>query len=278
MGWWERHDGEVIHVRTLDRLLDLAFLSEYANQCSPEQSEWLHLEIEKVVKVLWPTEEKRSSIDFVGTAKQMWRHLGGSVTRRLLAYNRLMIEKGTNRAQEWIYRYLWQRSTQDRAHELISIKVGNDENEARTGSNRNERNILVIARAQLIHEMSRWQVCVESNPSSNLIVCSLDAMASQDFLQRRPREANGFADETLTWTISSDDPITFSTSLADEYAYAWAGMVLRNNEAYDPSYARGVLDQAAATSMRMRFTIPDKDHAKCGSQRIIKAGSHARCT
>src|ERR1700686_1941721 len=79
------------------------------------------------------------------------------------------------------------------------------------------------------------------------------------FLKRRPTKVAGFGKETLTWTISTDDPITFSTTLADEYAYAWAGMVLRQNKPYDPSYARALLDEAAETSMRMRFTVPGHD-------------------
>ena len=71
--------------------------------------------------------------------------------------------------------------------------------------------------------------------------------------------------ETLTWTISTDDPITFSTTLADEYAYAWAGMTMRANDPVDPSYARALLDEAAATSMRTRFT--------CVTNRAIKESS-----
>src|ERR1043166_2422228 len=116
---------------------------------------------------------------------------------------------------------------------------------------------MLEARKRLIREMALWQVCIESCPSSNLIVGSLDAMSAQDFLQKRPTKEKERGEETLTWTISTDDPITFSTSLADEYAYAWAGMVLREKNPYDPSYARALLDEAAQTSMRMRFTLPD---------------------
>jgi adenosine deaminase len=59
--------------------------------------------------------------------------------------------------------------------------------------------------------------------------------------------------ETPAWTISTDDPVTFATSLADEYAYAWAGLVLRADNPYDPAHARALLEEAAATSMRTRF-------------------------
>ena len=63
------------------------------------------------------------------------------------------------------------------------------------------------------------------------MVGSLDAIAAQDFLAQRPTGVAATGKETLTWTISTDDPITFSTTLADEYAYAWAGMVLRHDNA-----------------------------------------------
>jgi len=96
--------------------------------------------------------------------------------------------------------------------------------------------------------------------------------AAQDFLQQRPTRDAGL---TLTWTISTDDPITFSTTLADEYAYAWAGMVLRDKNPYDPSYARALLDEAAATSMRMRFTVP-RDDRKVTNRDKRKGRDHAR--
>jgi hypothetical protein len=89
----------------------------------------------------------------------------------------------------------------------------------------------------------------------------LDAIAAQDVLHRRPTTKEKSDGNTLTWTISSDDPVTCSTTLADEYAYAWAGMVLLSDNPCDPSYARALLDEAAATSMRMKFTIANSHGA-----------------
>ena len=72
-------------------------------------------------------------------------------------------------------------------------------------------------------------------------------MSAQDFLARRPTRELHEHGETLTWTISTDDPITFSTTLADEYAYAWAGMTMRAKNPVDPpAYARALLDEAAS--------------------------------
>jgi hypothetical protein len=248
--WWARKKGKMIEVKMFDRLLDLAFLAQYAN-ATPVQEAWLRNKVEECLF------ELRLSLDLEGAtkdpldaAKDLWLHLGGRLTRRLMK----TVERPTKEIHaNWIHRYLWDRSLQDRAEKLVGLPVGKD---------RIERDLLVKARAWVIHQLARWQVCIESNPSSNLVVGSLDSVAAQDFLARRPTRKARYGKETLTWTISTDDPITFSTTLADEYAYAWAGMVLRKDKPYDPSYARALLDEAAATSMRTRFTIPREDQAR----------------
>jgi hypothetical protein len=249
-GWWVRHKGEVKPVTRFDRLLDLAFLGKYAAQRSPEENAWLRREIESVVNGLWPN-TKNTPNDMISSAITVWCQLGRPITRRLMESSDLRPNAPLH--EEWIYKYLWDRGTQRRASEKVHMKVDVDERDSKSGGVI-ERNLLVKAREKLIPEIALWQVCLESNPSSNLVVASLDSMASQDFLQTRPTAVAGRGAETLTWTISTDNPITFSTCLADEYAYAWAGMVLRKERAYDPSYARALLDEAAATSMRMRFT------------------------
>jgi hypothetical protein len=245
-GWWDRHTGEVKEVTRFNRLLDLAFLSKYSEQRSLEETAWLRSEIESVVNDLWPNTKNKPG-DLISSTVDVWHHLGRPTTRRLMESSDL--HPGVTH-EEWIYKYLWDRATQRRASQKIYMKV---ENDSKSGS-ATERNLLAKARKNLIPEIALWQVCLESNPSSNLVVASLDSMASQDFLQTRPTWVARKGAETLTWTISTDNPITFSTSLADEYAYAWAGMVLRKERPYDPSYARALLDEAAATSMRMRFT------------------------
>lgn len=258
--WWERKVGLVMEVNRFDRLLDLAFLAEYTEKKrSAEQDEWLLAQIRTTVEELRlegkadGTRVEESGL--VETAKAVWRELGSRTMRRVSERPR---ERGTLKPHErWIHDYLWNRSTQKRARQVIRLKVDDDQGDLRIESRRTERDLLIIARRRLINEVARWQVCIESNPSSNLVVGGLDAVgAAQDFLQQRPTGQAGRGVQTLTWTISTDDPITFSTTLADEYAYAWAGMVLRHDNPYDPAYARALLDEAAATSMRTRFTIP----------------------
>jgi hypothetical protein len=272
--WWKRKEGQVIEVKRFDRLLDLAFLAQYtARERTAEQDEWLLDQIRTTVEdIHFRRKLNTEAINLVETVKELWRSLGGRLTRRLI--DRPEQGSSLKTHERWIHSYLWSRGLQKYAHEPIRLKVDDDRGELRITGQRNECDLLVIARKNLIREVARWQVCIESNPSSNLVVGGLDAMgASQDFLQRRPTTHNEQVEETLTWTISTDDPITFSTTLADEYAYAWAGMVLRKDRLYDPAYARALLDEAAATSMRTRFTIPREDQARTGKDTGKRRGN-----
>ena len=261
--WFFRHRGEVLFVKRLDRLLDLAFLSEYARDPNVMQRKWLLQQIAGTVTSLGfeceATVGKLSKNKIVDTTEKFWKALGDHSTRRLLksdSYN------GCSRHERWIHRYLWNRSVRERAEDRLRIPIPDDEfnradrdNSVVVENLRHERDLLISAHRTLLQEVARWQVCIESNPSSNLVVGSLDGIAAQDFLARRPTKEFQKEGATLTWTINTDDPITFSTTLADEYAYAWAGMTMRVQNPCDPSYARALLDEAAATSMRTRFTV-----------------------
>jgi hypothetical protein len=262
--WWQQKSRDVVIVKRFDRFLDLAFLADYVPSASPGQQQWLCDALTKIVKelclepLLRRPPSEAIDVDVVDTAKKLWRCLGTPVCRYLMA-TPYSPPAGSARYEEWLHRYLWTPSIHKLADEEVPMLLEEDGGPAMPGSH-HERDLLVEARKKLIQQFARWQVSIESNPSSNLVVGGLDSMLAQDFLHRRPTSpAEQRGEETLMWTISTDDPITFSTRLADEYAYAWAGMVLRKDKPYDPAYARALLDEAAATSMRTRFTIPAGD-------------------
>jgi hypothetical protein len=269
--WWKQHHGQVIKSTPVDRLQDLAFLAAYTGELpvsarnerdtsfnkrrTAKQDKWLAEEIAKTVKslgLLRKTEEEEEP-DLVAEAMSFWKKIGGRTARRLLDSSVAPSGDGVPLHEKWLHRYFWNRNVQRRACETLDLPVDS--------TTHHERDLLTKARLRLVRELARWQIPIESNPSSNLVVASLDAMASQDFLAQTPHEKRGPGEETLPWTISTDDPITFATSLADEYAYAWAGMVLREKDPFDPAHARALLEEAAATSMRTRFTLPDPDVA-----------------
>lgn len=266
--WWTRWRGEVVPVKRLDRLLDLAFLAKYSDRRTPDEDLWLKVEIEATLRDLTfvGRNQRFSDMEAVEAAKSFWRCLGSAVTRRLMTSFE-PIDRNAPLHERWIHRYLWSRDIQELAAETITLRIEDDRHDPPqkilSGSPQTECDLLIRARHGLIGDIARWQVCIESNPSSNLIVGGLDSMVAQDFLQLRPTSPKKPSDiSALTWTISTDDPITFATTLADEYAYAWAGMILREKDQYDPAYARALLDEAAATSMRMRFSLPGRRDTK----------------
>ena len=265
--WFRRHRGQVLTVKRFDRLLDLAFLSTYAKEQDDGQRKWLQKQIVDLVESLGfefgSSEGKSDYKEIVETTRRLWKSLGRRSIRRLLTNDTYC---GNVRHERWMHRYLWNRSVRKRAEHKLRMPVPDDEfsnisQDEKTAVENlcHERELLKSAHRTLLQEVARWQVCIESNPSSNLVVGSLDGIAAQDFLARRPTKEIQKEGETLTWTINTDDPITFSTTLADEYAYAWAGMTMRANNPCDPSYARALLDESAATSMRTRFTVPVDD-------------------
>ena len=274
--WFDRHRGEVLIVKRFDRLLDLAFLAAYAKDQNESQRKWLQKQIIKMVICLGfeceSSIKKFDKEEIVEATRKFWKSLGGRSTRRLLTTDSY---RGRVNYERWIHCYLWRRRFWKRAESEIRIPVPGDEFNDRSQVEEkaaenlcNERELLKNAHRTLLQEVARWQVCIESNPSSNLVVGSLDSIAAQDFLARRPTKEIQQEGETLTWTINTDDPITFSTTLADEYAYAWAGMTMRAENPCDPSYARALLDESAATSMRTRFTVPVNDKpGKRGNKR-----------
>jgi hypothetical protein len=262
--WWHEHrTDDSLQRKRIDRLQDLAFLAAYTEPLpvssnhvrertfavgrDAKQEEWLRSAIEKVAGEIGFEPPAR---DWIGEAKAFWTEIGGRACKRMIERRRR--PPITAPAHEhWLHAYFWSRYVQQQASELLPEKT--DE------TTHHERDLLIKARLRLVRELARWQIPIESNPSSNLVVASLDAMASQDFLAQTPHKKRKAGHETLPWTISTDDPITFATSLADEYAYAWAGMVLREKDPFDPAHARALLEEAAATSMRTRFTLPEPD-------------------
>ena len=269
--WWKQHAGEVVCVGALDRFLDLAFLAAYTERRTEQQESWLAHEIRQVASFVWPlqTYSSHKEAALIDQAKKLWRGLGGRLTRSLLE-----TASGPGNGKEayrtWLHLYLWSRTTQKRATTKIPLTIGGACGPVGQAGTETECELLTEARKRLIRQVAALQVCIESNPSSNFLVGGLEGVAAQSFLQQRPTIEAERGRDTLTWTISTDDPITFSTTLADEYAYAWAGMLLRQHNAYDASFARALLDEAAAdfhenAIYSFSFQTPQREKIKSGS-------------
>lgn len=112
--------------------------------------------------------------------------------------------------------------------------------------------LLVDLSRKIAEVVGAWQVTIEVNPSSNLLIAGLDHPLDQPIFRLHPLDGKDGA--ALPVTINADDPLTFATTLADEYAYTWAALTVAGGVA--PGYARQWLDETARASWRARFTLP----------------------
>ncbi|XXY47287.1 hypothetical protein WME91_45525 [Sorangium sp. So ce269] len=139
----------------------------------------------------------------------------------------------------WLHSYLWSPRILAAARDKIEVGVELD------------ISLLLTIQKKLAELVARWQVAIEVNPTSNLIVAGFAHPLDQPMFRLRPVDPKERGCVPLI--LSSDDPLTFATCLADEFAYAWAGMVVAGEQ--PASYAQAWLEEAATTSMRMRFTV-----------------------
>jgi adenosine deaminase len=110
--------------------------------------------------------------------------------------------------------------------------------------------VLNAAHAFVHRQVAEMQVAIEINPSSNLLVGGFRSIFDQPVFH--------LAD--LPIVIGADDPLTFATTLSDDYAYAWAGMVLSRE--ISPSEATRRVEEAARNSLRYAFDNGERSSAR----------------
>ncbi|MET0402265.1 MAG: hypothetical protein ABW123_07660 [Cystobacter sp.] len=107
-------------------------------------------------------------------------------------------------------------------------------------------------RAMLRHQ----EITIETNPSSNLLISNMVGLEDHPTLSlgQAPVQAQPEQDTVpLLLSINSDDPITFATSLADEFAYIYFAMLRSGRTTGD---ALRAIDTLRANGWRSRFTLP----------------------
>ncbi len=174
------------------------------------------------------------SLSAVETARDLWRTLPRHAPRT--AQGRVSRDDELSGARKLRRRVLDDRQTGQRALALsLVVETAHD------------LPILVAIHDAVLDQVAKSHVAVEVNPSSNLLVGGFRSIFRQP----------AFHSDDLPITINADDPLTFGTTLADEYAYAWVGMVIGSGEQSGqpkPHQATYRLEEAARCSMRYRFT------------------------
>jgi hypothetical protein len=124
----------------------------------------------------------------------------------------------------------------------------------------------------MLEEAQRWlrwllghqEITIESNPSSNLLTSDLGMQEAPPALRltlgpaqrdgKTPRWRRARSSEApLLVSINTDDPITFATRLADEYAYFYSGLLQAHLTAQE---ALAWVERVRFAGWRSRFTLP----------------------
>jgi hypothetical protein len=113
--------------------------------------------------------------------------------------------------------------------------------------------MLRAAQRSLRGRLGRMEITVESNPSSNLLIADylgLDEHAAFRFqpLSGMPEPEGG----PVMVSLNTDNPVTFASCLADEFAHVYFALLGRGVAAGD---ALAWLDRARENGHRSRFTL-----------------------
>ncbi|MFL5345883.1 MAG: hypothetical protein ACJ8AT_13915 [Hyalangium sp.] len=102
--------------------------------------------------------------------------------------------------------------------------------------------------------LARLGITIEANPSSNILIGDLPLDEHPVFrlqpLPGRPGEPGG----PVAVCLGDDDPITFASSLPDEFYHLYHALIRHQVSSQD---ALAWLDQLRKNGVRARFTLPD---------------------
>ena len=228
--WCARHP-EVVQPR-LERMFDLAWMLDFVHARRLQQvaGAALHSADGELHGHLQSWDKDYGVREFVAVVRQigkpwLWNVLDGPHWLHRLP---------TGKYWRIVREILWRHGTRD---DTVPVRTEGDED------------LLAILRDELARLLSKWRTPIEINPSSNLLIGDLPYPLAQPLFRLDPfdrKESRG-----LVLTLSADDPVCFATGLADEFAYAWAGLVIGGGES--PTYAQEWLERAARSARRAAF-------------------------
>jgi hypothetical protein len=115
-----------------------------------------------------------------------------------------------------------------------------------------EGEVLVRLQGALRAEVAGRGIAVEVNPTSNLLIGDLHDLRSHPLWRLRPPRSSGEL-RPVSVCIGSDDPLTFGTTLRQEYQLLHDALLLSG---FSDEEAREWIDRTRATGMETRFSVP----------------------
>ncbi len=232
-GDWCEDNPEILQPRH-ERMLDLAWMLDFVRE--RRMSDIDGAQIERAKSELqdhldsWCGNGDYGFREFIAVARKL------GCPRLWTTIDSLHWESTKFEGKYW--RLLWEFFRRwDMNDDIIEVPTSHD------------KELLEALRDELAKLLAAWRTPIEINPSSNLLIGHLPYPLAQPMFHLDPFDRN--EQRGLALTLSADDPTCFSTSLGDEFAYAWAGMVVGKGES--PSYAHEWLVRAARTARRAAF-------------------------
>lgn len=115
-----------------------------------------------------------------------------------------------------------------------------------------ERAMLAEAQRWLRRELARREITIESNPSSNLLIGDLHAINRHPAMRLQPIVTTAGRADAVQLSVNTDNPVTFASCLADEFAFIYAAMLERGVTSSD---ALAWIDRRREDGWRSRFTL-----------------------
>jgi hypothetical protein len=116
-----------------------------------------------------------------------------------------------------------------------------------------EGDSLAALQAGLRADVAGRGITVEVNPTSNLLIGDLHDLTSHPLWRLRPPRDGIDCGPPVSVCIGSDDPLTFGTTLRQEYQLLHDALLLSG---FSDEEARRWIDRTRASGLESRFTIP----------------------
>lgn len=231
------HSSGVVPQTIEDRLNDLTWeLSLYASDslgCAASRFPYVHSEISRLSSLMYGESFPRCE-----ELLQLRRELHDPAMLARVGY------PGPPTGSGLMSRYLSDGAVYERGQRIIEVSSS-------------EQEVVMLQESQrlLRRELSRMEITVESNPSSNLLIGNHSQIEDVPAFRLAPlptKARENSPEDSVLMSINADDPVSFASSLADEYAHIYYGLLRMRVPACD---ALHWIDQARAVGWRSRFTV-----------------------
>ncbi len=146
-----------------------------------------------------------------------------------------------DRLLDLLRKYLTSPNLFDRGREVLWVETAG------------EVEALEILQRGLCERVAAKGLCVEINPSSNLLIANLGGIEQRHPLWRLNSPFESTAETPIPVCIGSDDPLTFATNVRAEYMLVHDALIA-SGLSYEATFQW--LDQVRRNGMAYRFTLP----------------------